>query len=234
MSERKGLSLRQKQFVAEYVVDLNATQAAIRAGYNPDSARVLGSRLLNNPAIQEAVSEHAQTVIARAKVSATNLLRELQLVAFSDIDDYEISERGRLRTRKRIDTGRRRAVKSFKCRTRIVRVVRDGETTTTTSETEVEVVLHDKLRALQMLATYQGLLQRHKEPDPLRELFLALPVEVREGLRAAILDNAPAFGLPKPFALETPAPTFDKSGDVVVRVDGPELQGESSSPVSQK
>lgn len=49
------LSAKQEQFCREYLVDLNATQAAIRAGYSPKTARSQGQRLLTNVDVQEFV-----------------------------------------------------------------------------------------------------------------------------------------------------------------------------------
>lgn len=49
------LTPKQQRFVEEYLIDLNGTQAAIRAGYSPDSARVTASRMLAEANIQEAV-----------------------------------------------------------------------------------------------------------------------------------------------------------------------------------
>lgn len=48
---------RQQRFVAEYLVDLNATQAAIRAGYSPKTASQIGERLLRKPQLAKAVHD---------------------------------------------------------------------------------------------------------------------------------------------------------------------------------
>ena len=53
-------SPRQEQFVAEYLVDLNATQASIRAGYSEKTARQQGARLLSNVYIQAAIAQARQ------------------------------------------------------------------------------------------------------------------------------------------------------------------------------
>lgn len=51
---------KREKFVEEYVKDGNATQAAIRAGYSPKSARVTGHRLLTNDALQQRLKEAGQ------------------------------------------------------------------------------------------------------------------------------------------------------------------------------
>ena len=52
-----SLNPKQQRFVEEYLVDLNGTQAAIRAGYSPKTAEVQASRLLSNAKVQQAVAE---------------------------------------------------------------------------------------------------------------------------------------------------------------------------------
>jgi phage terminase small subunit len=61
------LTARQQRFVDEYLCDLNATQAAIRAGYSPKAAQPVSSRLLSNAMVSKAVAD-AQA--ARASASA--------------------------------------------------------------------------------------------------------------------------------------------------------------------
>lgn len=51
------LTLKQERFVAEYLIDLNATQAAIHAGYSERTAKQQGSRLLTNADVSAAVEE---------------------------------------------------------------------------------------------------------------------------------------------------------------------------------
>lgn len=56
MAKHRYLRPRQHRFVAEYMLDLNATQAALRAGYSPRSARVTASRMLTKANIQDATA----------------------------------------------------------------------------------------------------------------------------------------------------------------------------------
>jgi len=59
----KELNPKQRRFVDEYLVDLNAKQAAIRAGYSPKTAESQGSRLLSHAKVSEAI-QHGQAQIA--------------------------------------------------------------------------------------------------------------------------------------------------------------------------
>jgi phage terminase small subunit len=65
-----GLTPKQRRFVAEYLVDLNATQAAIRAGYSTRTARAQGSENLTKPDIAAAVADGQARQLAQAKLTA--------------------------------------------------------------------------------------------------------------------------------------------------------------------
>ncbi len=75
---------RQRCFVEEYLVDLNATQAAKRAGYSAKSARTRGSKLLRNPAVAAAIESAQAKRAQRTRVSADRVVTELAKVAFGD------------------------------------------------------------------------------------------------------------------------------------------------------
>ncbi|GGB00408.1 hypothetical protein GCM10011491_30760 [Brucella endophytica] len=68
------LSDKQQRFVAEYLIDLNATQAAIRAGYSEKTANQQGPRLLVNAGIAAAIAEGAAKRIRKAEVTAQEVL----------------------------------------------------------------------------------------------------------------------------------------------------------------
>ncbi len=75
------LTDRQEAFVAEYLIDLNATQAAIRAGYSEKTAQEQGSRLLSNVMVAEAIAEGASKRIRKAEITAQDVLEGLYLEA---------------------------------------------------------------------------------------------------------------------------------------------------------
>ena len=68
------LTPKQTRFVAEYLVDLNGTQAAIRVGYSAKTAKVQASRLLTNAAVAEAIGAGKAKQLERADLSATRVL----------------------------------------------------------------------------------------------------------------------------------------------------------------
>lgn len=80
-----ALSPKQQQFCREYIIDLNATQAAIRAGYAKSGAHVTGHRLLSDAKIADCVAELQQKRSARTEITADRVLAELAKIGFSDI-----------------------------------------------------------------------------------------------------------------------------------------------------
>ena len=72
-----ALTLKQQRFVAEFAKDLNATQAAKRAGYSEKSAGAIGAEDLTKPVIWAAIQERHQQAITDAVMSAQEVLEEL-------------------------------------------------------------------------------------------------------------------------------------------------------------
>lgn len=56
------LTAKQERFIQEYLIDLNATQAAIRAGYSKKSARQVGTENLSKPSIKQAIDERLRRI----------------------------------------------------------------------------------------------------------------------------------------------------------------------------
>ena len=87
MAEKK-LTSKQKMFVKEYLVDLNATQAALRAGYSEKTAYRTGADNLKKPQIQEAIQQAMQKREQRTEITADKVLEEYAKLGFSDVTDY--------------------------------------------------------------------------------------------------------------------------------------------------
>lgn len=88
--EKKAVTLTRKQqlFVDEYLVDLNATQAAIRAGYKEKTARFIASENLTKPNIQVAIEKAMAIREKRTEITQDKALKELGRLGFSDIRKY--------------------------------------------------------------------------------------------------------------------------------------------------
>lgn len=76
---------KQARFVEEYLIDLNGTQAAIRAGYSPKTAEQAASRLLSHVKVAEELKLAMDKRSARTEITADRVLRELGKIGFSDI-----------------------------------------------------------------------------------------------------------------------------------------------------
>lgn len=79
------LTDKQQRFVAEYLIDLNATQAAIRAGYSEATAYSQGQRLLKNVEVEKAISAAMKIRADRTDITADRVLKELAKIGFADI-----------------------------------------------------------------------------------------------------------------------------------------------------
>jgi len=88
MARARRLTQKQRHFVQEYLVDLNATQAAIRAGYSERTAHVQGPRLLGNVRVQVAIQEALKKREQRTEITQDRVLTELAKIGFADIRDY--------------------------------------------------------------------------------------------------------------------------------------------------
>lgn len=78
MKEQDSLTDKRARFVEEYMLDLNATQAAIRAGYSEKTARQAGDRLLSNVDIQKALTEMMKTRSERTEITADYVLSAIK------------------------------------------------------------------------------------------------------------------------------------------------------------
>lgn len=81
------LTDKQRLFVSAYLIDLNATKAAIAAGYAENSAVVTGSRLLTNANVAEAIQKGMDKRAAKFEITADTVLQELAKLAFANIQD---------------------------------------------------------------------------------------------------------------------------------------------------
>lgn len=71
----RNLTDKQSKFVSEYLIDLNATQAAIRAGYSKGTAKQIGSENLSKPAISTAIAEALESGAKRNNVTVDEITR---------------------------------------------------------------------------------------------------------------------------------------------------------------
>ena len=137
------LTKKQKLFIDEYLIDLNATQAAIRAGYSVESARDIGCENLTKPNIQQVIAERMAERSRRTGVNADRVVAELAKIAFVNAEDVIDAETATIKPNAaREDTA---AIQSVK-----VKVFgEDG--------LEREIKMADKLKALELLGKHLGM-----------------------------------------------------------------------------
>lgn len=109
---RDQLTAKQQRFVDEYLVDLNATQAAIRAGYSAKTANVIGPENLSKPCIAKQIQESRNKTAAKLEVTRERVLAELAKMAFVDPRQF-YDDAGGLKRITDLDEGTAAALAGF-------------------------------------------------------------------------------------------------------------------------
>jgi phage terminase small subunit len=152
-----ALTAKQERFVAEYLIDLNATQAATRAGYSAKTAHSVGHENLKKPEIAHAIQEAKAKRSDRTEITQDRVLQELARIGFADIrkavawgsaPDGAIDDEGspaqypvELKPSTEVDDETAAAISE-------VALTQNG----------VKLKMHDKLSALDKLARHLGIL----------------------------------------------------------------------------
>lgn len=137
------LTPKQRQFVQEYLVDLNATAAARRAGYSDKTADRIGPELLGKPCVSAAIQEAIALRERRTAITQDRVIAELAAVAFANGTDFaQIQGNGHVffTPTEQLTAEKKRAVASIK----------EGQFGT-------EVKTYDKIRALELLGKHLGM-----------------------------------------------------------------------------
>ncbi len=85
--KKKSLTPKQKIFCKEYVIDLNGTQAAIRAGYSKKTANRIAAENLTKPVIKEYIQQQQQKRSEKLEITADRVLQERAKIAFFNVKD---------------------------------------------------------------------------------------------------------------------------------------------------
>ena len=137
------MTKKQKRFIEEYLIDLNATQAAIRAGYSSDTAYSIGNENMKKPEIKACIDKAMAERSRRTGVNADRVLMELAKVAFvnaSDVIDADTA------------TVKADALPEDTAAIQSVKVKTFGE-----DGLEREIKMADKLKALELLGKHLGM-----------------------------------------------------------------------------
>lgn len=144
------LTDKQQKFCDQYLIDLNATQAAIRAGYSKKTAGAIGSEYLTKPNIQKYISEKQAALSKSTEITQIKVLEELAKVGFSNIQDYFDGSLNALNLAE-IDKSKAQVVSSIK---KIVTTFDGGSTES------VEFKLYDKIKALELIGRHLGFFEK--------------------------------------------------------------------------
>lgn len=90
------MTKKQKRFIEEYLIDLNATQAAIRAGYSPKTAKDIGCENLAKPNISDAIDKAMAERSRRTGINQDRILLELARIGLAKITDVVDPDTGKL------------------------------------------------------------------------------------------------------------------------------------------
>ncbi len=137
------LTDRQDRFCQEYIIDLNATQAAVRAGYSSKTAYSMGQRLLKKVEVQKRIQSLIKAREHRTEITQDRVLRELAAVGFARGTDYgEIDGAGRVHIMPTAElTDQQKAA-----------LIGMKET-----QWGVEIKLADKIKALELIGKHLGM-----------------------------------------------------------------------------
>ena len=136
------LTPKQERFVDEYLVDLNATAAARRAGYSEKTAEVIGYENLRKPQIMAAIHERQQNLQGKLEITQEAVLQELASIAFANGTDFvTVTGAGLLCVKPTSEVAKEKlpAIAGIKY-----------------NQLGIEIKLHDKVRALELLGKHLG------------------------------------------------------------------------------
>lgn len=149
------LTAKQQRFCNEYLIDLNATQAAIRAGYSKKNADKTGPELLGKTEVKKYIEERQKERLKRIEITQDKVLNELAAIAFSDITDYckvvakRESTEGK-ETQVRIDLEPVLTENLTKAQKKALLMIKQGKY-------GIEYKLCDKIKALELLGKHLGM-----------------------------------------------------------------------------
>jgi phage terminase small subunit len=190
------LSPRKQRFVEEYLVDLNATKAAERAGYSARTAKAQGSRLLTNVDVSAAIEVAQSKRSERTEITADRVLREIALVAFSDIGEViRVDADGKvyIRELESLPVSARRSIAEVTQTT--TERTEHGEKSATIEKIQLGVKFHSKVAGLKLLADHLGLsaAKKHehtgKDGEAIPVRVTVTPEQALAELREELEDN---------------------------------------------
>lgn len=155
---------KREEFCQQYLIDLNGTAAAKRAKYSAHTANEQASRLLANVSVKARIAELKAERNERTRVTQDRVVKELAMLGFSDLANYISIDplTGTIQAKgfEEMPANESRALKSIK-EDRAIKEDANGKGVTVYDK--VSFTMHDKIRALEILARHLGMLvERHE------------------------------------------------------------------------
>lgn len=151
------LTEKQRMFCKEYIIDLNATQAAIRAGYSEISAGSIGNENMQKPEIQLYVQELIKKRSERLEITADMVLREYAKIAFIDIRKF-YHESGQMKLPHELTDDAAASISGIEL-DEIWAFNPESEQKEKVGETK-KVKMHSKVSALDSMAKHLGMFEK--------------------------------------------------------------------------
>jgi phage terminase small subunit len=145
------LTPKEERFCYEYVLSLNATKAAILAGYSKKTAYSIGGRLLKKVEIQNRINELRLNLSETAKISALRVLKEHEKIAFSDGGQLRSSWL-KLKEFEQLTDEQKACIQEITSR-EVKRITDNGDTII---ESWVKIKMYDKQKSLDSISTMLG------------------------------------------------------------------------------
>lgn len=204
MPRTQKLSDKQQRFIEEYLVDLNATAAARRAGYSERNADKIGPELLGKTRVAAAIQALRTKLTEKAEISALAVLNELRRIAFSDMRKFSTWGPSGVKL-----------LDSEKLDDDAARCVAEVTETVTKEGGSIKFKLHNKVEALKLLGQHLALfLEKHEHTgrggEPLFD-FHAIIAAMKQADEISRNANGSVNGNGKPAAANGHATAGDRS-----------------------
>ena len=163
--DNQKLTMKQEKFCQEYVIDLNGTQAAIRAGYSEPTAQEQSSRLLSNVIIKDRVEALQSKIQERTEITADSVVKELAKIGFMSIDEL-YNESGDIKAVHSLSDKAKASVSSVKITEKAIVC----DETSKVIERTTEMRLWDKGKALVELRKHLGIFSEDNRQKAVAEV----------------------------------------------------------------
>lgn len=167
--ELLDLTVQQKTFAEEWIVDFNGARAARDAGYSEKTAREQGSRLLANVNVQAYIQHLMEKRAERLELTQDMIVKELMAIAFSDIKDFYCDISGELLQPHELEDRASKSVHGFKSM-KTTKFDGSGKQKGRTEEVIDEYRRHDKIKALELLGKHLGVFEKdNQQKQPINQ-----------------------------------------------------------------